>query len=281
MTGTLRLPTSRLARCWALAVVSLAAVASFMGAQAPRLAVLRGSVLSDSSDLPLRGAEVGIPELGLLTRTDSSGQFRLAGIPAGRRIVIVRLLGFAPVSHVLTFAAADSTETEFTLVPTMQKLAGVTVKAAAPVVDKLADFERRRAAGFGHFLTRDILAKNENRQLGELMSTIPGNWVQRSRNSNTSWVVGGRGTQSFLRNCSVRDISDLVKGANCNCYAAVFLDGALVYGGNDGELLFDINSIQPRDIAGVEYYSGPATTPPEFNGTRLACGTVVIWTRVK
>jgi hypothetical protein len=229
----------------------------------------------------LRGAEVGIPELGLIARTDSSGQFRLAGIPAGRRIVIVRLLGFAPAQHVLNFVADDSTEADFTLAPTVQKLAGVTVNAAAPVVDKLADFERRRAAGFGHFLTRDILAKNENRQLAEIMSVIPGQHVQRSRNSNVAWVVGGRGTQSFLRNCSARDISDLVKGAGCNCYAAVFLDGALVYGGNDGEILFDINSIQPRDIAGIEFYNGPANTPPEFNGTRLACGAVVIWTRVK
>jgi hypothetical protein len=264
-----------------LAIATTASASSVAHGQAPRLAVLRGSVLSDSSDVPLKGAEVGIPELSLVARTDSSGQFRLAGIPAGRRVVSIRLLGFAPVSHVLSFTAGDSTEADFTLVPMMLKLAGVTVKAAAPVVDKLADFERRRAAGFGHFLTRDILDKNENRRMSEIMALIPGQRTQRSKNSNAAWVIGGRGTQSFLRNCSQRDPSDAAKGATCACYAAVFLDGALVFGGNDGEMLFDINSIQPRDIAGVEYYNGPATMPAEFNGTRLTCGALVVWTRVK
>ena len=257
------------------------AIATVASGQSPRLAVLRGRVLSDSSDVPLKDAEVGVPELSLVARTDSAGVFRLNGIPTGRRIVVVRLLGFAPARHVLDFVAGDSIDADFTLAPTMQKVAAVTVKAAAPVVDKLADFERRRAGGFGHFLTRDILAKNENRRMSEIMHLLPGNQVQQSKNSSTAWVIGGRGTQSFLRNCSVRDRSDAVKGAGCACYAAVFLDGALVYGGNDNELLFDINSIRPEDLAGVEYYAGAATMPPEFNGTRLTCGALVIWTRVK
>lgn len=263
------------------ALVGLATVPAVTTAQATHLALLRGRVVSDSSDQPLKGAEVGIPELGLIARTDSSGAFRLPGIPAGHRIVVVRLLGFAPAQHVMNFRAADTTEADFSLVPTMRKLSGVTVKGTQPVFDKLADFERRRAVGFGHFLTRDILAKHEGRRMSEIMALIPGQQVQRSRNSNTAWVIGNRGTQSFLRNCSKRDGSDLAKGAGCACYAAVFLDGSQVYGGNDGEVLFDINSILPGDIAGVEYYNGPATMPAELNGTRLTCGAVVIWTRVK
>jgi hypothetical protein len=42
---------------------------------------------------------------------------------------------------------------------------------------------------------------------------------------------------------------------------------------------FDINSIKPEEMAGVEYYAGGASMPIAYNGTRTACGLVVIWTR--
>ena len=57
------------------------------------------------------------------------------------------------------------------------------------------------------------------------------------------------------------------------------LDGIFVYQGHDGESLFDINSIQPADIGGVEVYTSTATIPPKYNGTRATCGLVVIWTK--
>ena len=88
------------------------AIAPVASGQSPRLAVLRGRVLSDSSDIPLKGAEVGVPELSLVARTDSAGVFRLNGIPTGRRIVVVRLLGFAPARHVLDFVAGDSIDAD-------------------------------------------------------------------------------------------------------------------------------------------------------------------------
>ena len=272
------MPAIPLVRMVRIAGIGLAAS---LAAQSPRPAVLRGRVVSDSSDIPLRGAEVGIPELKLGVKTDSAGLFHLDGIPGGHRIVVVRNLGFAPYQQVMNFAAGDTMNAEFALVRTVQRVAAVTVKAAAPVVDKMADFESRRAAGFGHFITREMLVKNDGRRMSEIMALVPGNQVQRSKNSNTAWVIGARGTQSFLRQCSERDRSDLAKGAGCACYAAVFLDGAQVYGGNDGELLFDINSLRTDDVAGVEYYGGGATMPAQFNGTKLACGALVIWTRVR
>jgi hypothetical protein len=189
-------------------------------------------------------------------------------------------MGFGPSSHVLQFTAGDTVQADFSLTPVMQRLQGVRVNAPQPVTDKFADFERRRAAGSGHFLTRDMLARNENKRMSEIMRLIPGQQTQVSRNSNSAWVIGGRGTQSFLRNCSQRDNADLQKGAGCACYAAVFLDGVLVFGGNDLEMLFDINSLRPDEIAGVEYYAGAASIPVELNSTRLTCGALAIWTRV-
>ena len=35
----------------------------------------------------------------------------------------------------------------------------------------------------------------------------------------------------------------------------------------------------PREIAGIEVYSGPATTPAQFSGLDRRCGLIAIWTR--
>jgi hypothetical protein len=51
----------------------------------------------------------------------------------------------------------------------------------------------------------------------------------------------------------------------------VFVDGTLV-----GEN-FDINSIPPSSIRGIEMYRGPATTPLELRSYATPCGTVAIW----
>ena len=53
-----------------------------------------------------------------------------------------------------------------------------------------------------------------------------------------------------------------------------------LYGGNPGEMLFDIDQLDAKVVAGIEYYASAAQTPTELNATSAGtCGTVVIWTR--
>ena len=105
--------------------------------------------------------------------------------------------------------------------------------------------------------------------------------------------MGGRGPQSFLRNGPQVSEFDKRRGAKSGlCYAAVVVDGIFVFSGsgdapqsesghgpNSGEELFNINSIPPSQIAGIEVYNGPATMPAKLSGPRMACGLVVIWTK--
>ena len=35
----------------------------------------------------------------------------------------------------------------------------------------------------------------------------------------------------------------------------------------------------PRDLAGIEVYAGPATTPPRFSGMDRGCGVILVWTK--
>jgi hypothetical protein len=68
-------------------------------------------------------------------------------------------------------------------------------------------------------------------------------------------------------------------GTGSRCYARVYVDGRSVCSGRLDEPLFDMRSIQPAEIEGIEYYAGPAQTPMEYSTMESSCGVVVIWTR--
>jgi hypothetical protein len=237
------------------------------GAHAQRPAVLRGSVLKDANDAPIAGAEVAIPRLGIGVASDSAGDFRLSAIVPGQQIVWVRKLGFAPISAVLTFAAGDTLERDFAMAVVAQALPGVSVTAPPPVPPKLSQFEERRKAGFGHFITQDQLEKNEDRLVSEMMATVPGVRIVQG-GARGAFVASGRDPGKSAG-----------RGRIIPCFAAVVLDGVFVYQALQGEPLWDINSIQTSSIAGIEYYAGGATMPPQYSGTRKSCGLLIIWTK--
>jgi hypothetical protein len=257
--------------------LALAASGGGAGAQT-RLASLRGTVLADSSNRPLAGAEVSIPRLGKSTVADSLGGFLLGGIEVGQEIVMVRRIGFTAVTTQLRFAAGDTLEVDILMLASVQRLPEVRVKGKSRPA-KLADFDRRRAEGFGHFISEDQLANQQNRLLSEVVNTIPGQQIYRSNTSTAAWVASSRGAQSLAGTFSL-DASDVSRGApNNQCYAAVFLDGTPVFTGRRGELLFDINSVPTAEISGIEYYAGSASMPSEFNVGGNTCGALVIWTK--
>ena len=68
-------------------------------------------------------------------------------------------------------------------------------------------------------------------------------------------------------------------GRRGTCFTAVMLDGVWVYDGDRTQQPFNVNSINPVDVAAVEYYRGLSNTPVELQGARNSCGALVIWTK--
>jgi hypothetical protein len=78
----------------------------------------------------------------------------------------------------------------------------------------------------------------------------------------------------------VLDVADINAGAGIACYADVYLDGVLVYNSSTRKVpLFDVNSIPPSNIIGIEFYAGGASVPAKYNATSGGCGVLLIWTR--
>jgi hypothetical protein len=242
---------------------------------------LRGFVLTDSTETPIVGAEVMIEALSLRAQTVAEGAFRLPEIKPGLYIVSVRAVGYQRIWTQLTFAEGDSLERDFLLVRSPVAIAGVRVTGKADSRNpKVAEFERRRAGGIGSFVSQERIDSFPGKRLSHFMRELPGLSIQQGNSSNATWAVGTRGSGSLLRKPSVSSF-DLRRGAKRgSCYSSVHLDGTRVYGGNEGEALFDIDQLDPSSIAGVEYYASAAQTPPELNATSAGtCGILVIWTR--
>ena len=237
-------------------------------------AALAGSVIADSSERPIAGAEVAIPLLKLSTHANDSGAFRLAGITPGTHMIIVRQLGYAPIWARLTFADTQTVETDFVLIRRVVTLDTVTATEQLPAA-KMRGFEERRALGIGHFLTRDDLAKKENWRMAELLSQVPGVRIVRGR-AGQAFVMNSRGQSTILLNRP----GNRQLGIPPGCYADVYLDGVEVYAGRDSMSHFDVNSIVPFLLEGVEYYSGPAEAPIQYSGTGKTCGVLSLWTRI-
>lgn len=265
------------------AVVSLVARACFVCVLTPfsalAQAILHGTVREDTSDRAVMRAEITLPGAGLITWTTWLGEFRLSGIQPGDHLVVVRAVGFAPNSTVVTLSKDAAVERIFRIRRRHVVLDTIAVTSSAAPVGTLRDLDTRRRSGSGRFIAREELARHEPRRMADVLVQIPGARIRRAIGSSEAWVVSNRGRASISREHRPDKLSQ-ARGAKADCYVNVWLDGVLVFGGRDNEPLFNINSLGAADLEAVEFYAGAGQIPPRFNRAGAACGVLVLWTRV-
>ncbi len=243
-------------------------------------AQLRGAVYVQGSTTPIAGAVVAVETLGLSATTDADGRFRLTGIRPGSQVFSIRKIGFAAVTSTITFRAGDSVNTDLMLarIQGVQTLAGVRVEARSIQGWKMQEFEDRRKMGFGQFVTRELIDKNRGRLIPDLLAQISGPKILNGDAGN-AWAFSGGGTTSILNNGPRLDTLDrLLRASNGLCYTAVYVDGVVAYSGGYKEKLFDLNSLRPESLAGIEYYRS-GMEPIQYAAMRNACGLLLLWSR--
>ena len=257
-----------------LAAVLLLGVVVAMPLEAQRRgnSVLSGIVLTDVGGIPVVGAEVAIPREQLSVITDSVGAFRLTRIPAGVHEVIVRRLGYTLMTHSVTFSGEDEARRNFFL-NRPQTLDTVTVEARSTI----SSFEENRKLGLGKFLTRAELAKLENVAFYNVIRQMNGVAITPSGATNAQWVTSARPRPGAGREPS--EVDSLMRSARTKCYSNVYVDRMLMYSGKHKEPLFDLTMIPTSQIEAVEWYSGAASLPMEYNRGDVRCGVLVIHTR--
>lgn len=244
--------------------------------RAPAAATLSGTVLVEGTvNEVVSEAEVIVSNLR--TRTDSQGHFRLEGIARDSRVIQIRRLGFIEYQGTADFSGIDSSSARFFLKRIAGTVDTVVVRSVQPQMG-MEEFEYRKAHGFGSYLTRAQLAKQEGHPLSEILATLSGLQVIRLGGSAAA-VATARSSAALTPRSSSLDASDRRRGAKPACYSQVFLDGVRIFAPGFGQPLFDVNTLTPQGIEGIEYYRSSAETPAQYSSTDAACGTLIVWTR--
>ena len=248
-----------------------------MAVLAARGSAFVGVVVADSTHAPIPLAEVSLPELNKTETTDSRGEFRILGIPAGEYRVSVRRIGYGAADTRLAFNGRETIERRVVL---GRAITLEAVQVTATAYDRIREsFEENRRIGLGHFMTRNDVAKYDGMQLASVLQQIPTAGV--TNGNGHSWVAT-RFAHPSLSGLGVYHPTYMEKlqGMPDNvCWAHVYVDGVLQNGMKEPAEPFDLTQIPPERVEAIEFYASAAETPAKYARMGSQCGVVVIWTR--
>ena len=164
-----------------------------------------------------------------------------------------------------------------TVTPTVT--ATVTSTEAAPLsaesrASARSEFDTRRRSGGGQFLGRAEIEKLGVRSLAEVVGRL--SEVRLERQGGVVWVMS---TRTNMAGVTRRSSTGSIETGTRNCYVSLWLNGVQLYSGRRDEPAFDLSSVDVSTIEGIEYYSGPGTTPAKYQRQDHACGTLLIWSQ--
>lgn len=238
--------------------VLIAGAAALLGLSSASVSSLRaqdasitGRILSTMTGDPVAGAEVRLRETEHRMMTSGSGLFRFSELEAGQYELVIHYLGneskIFPIHLAHNQSLALQFDLKMTVVPIPELV--VTVSDRSPV-GKLYGFYRRAENSPGHFITREEIAESHAPRTSDILRRVPGLDVTARPGFDRTPITMGRR-----------------KG----CVPEFYVDGARAP-------YFNVDNLQPVDIAGIEVYRGNSEVPVEFKHEDR-CGVIVLWTR--
>lgn len=235
----------------------------------PGMGDIVGIVVASETGRPIAGATIRVVE-GPEEISRGDGRFRLRGVRSGLRRVEVEHLVYGRTEIDLDVEDGIVSLVELSLDPrpvAVQPIRVVVEGRRNLRLDRHGFYDRRSWAerlGHGHFLTAEDVVRRRPQRLSHLIADFPG----------TDVTCPG----AAIRGCRVR----MVRAPTCD-QADVYLNGTRVIAG-DGSVTADSRPtldelVAPWEVAGLEVYTGAATTPAEFSGSGGQCGAIVIWTK--
>jgi hypothetical protein len=214
--------------------------------------VISGQVLDQQSRAPVGGAAVNLVGMRLRTSTDSAGRFNQSSLVAGTYILEVRAIGYGVTSWVVRLNEGEVVDYVFELVPIGVDLNPVVVEGQPGYFQRrMQEFEERRRAGRGIFITYEQIAASHAATVADLLRGVPG--VRLSCRSGV---------------CSAQ----MIRTARGVCAADWVIDGMPAN-------LSATPHLPAVGIVAVEIYRSPSEAPAEFLKADSDCGVIAIWTK--
>jgi hypothetical protein len=247
-------------------------VAALLILAAPALALLTataaaqqivGAVVDEQTGQGIEGAAVTLTDAGgsQLARglTGREGHFVLNPGAAGSLTLTVTRFGYLSVtSHPIEVEAGERVVVEVRLGVDVIPLDPVVVSGRRQSTPDIAAFYQRleqgRRTGQGHFISRTEIAQARPARTTDLLRTLSGLRVDRSRTAGRGDVVRMRG----------------------GCVPAIFIDGNHINRTDPRHSLDEY--VVPASIEGIEVYRGAGRSVGHYYDPR-GCGVVLVWTQ--
>ena len=212
-------------------------VAGAQAVPAQEGATLTGQV-SDTGGSPLAGAMLTVAGTMLSGQSDSTGVYRIAGVPAGRRRLDVRLVGYAPATRAVDVPGSGTLTVDVALEPSVTQLAQVTV------VGTWEDQSERRqrlaeVPGSVALIPAEEIRSTRQANLKDVLRFTPGVYVQPRFGAADESQISVRGS-GLRNNFHARGINLLVNG--------------MPYRNADG--FTDFESLELLTTEAIEVYKG-------------------------
>lgn len=245
-----------------LALVLLVAFAAQAGLAQDR--AITGVVVDSSSNKPLVGATVYVGLEAAGNPTVKDGKFSVDKAGPGD-LVVVHRAGYVP----RPIAVPEGSGSVDLGAVRMRQAKSTEDRAAVDAEDLrvhpfLADYHRRKAElTAGVFYNQEDIEVTGTRNLTEVIRRMPGFRIACIVDRQDQWDCG----------------EDTKRGTTYSGFRSSDTRCATAFWTTAGRLHSSAEEILTEDVAAIEAYAQPGSTPADFSGSR--CGTVVVWMRHK
>lgn len=254
-------------------------LAQSLGAQpSPRARIIGRTHARGDSTRAVPDAEVALFPGARTTRSDSIGAFAFAAVADGEYRLRVRRLGFEASELIVEVSGQHDRTIQVPLLFAPQSLAEVRISGRRVIVPaRYAEAYGRVARANGDFFTRERMDSMQALDMGSLLRTIPGVYVNE-RGITFRRCEANLSSQGIPSSISPRPQGD--SSTVPRAHVQVYVDGVRVTGysargGDDAAAA--LRDIRPSQLELVEVYRGVARIPGEYLDD--ACAVILIWTK--
>lgn len=235
----------------------IAAARVAIGGGPPR-ALLSGRIVA-ANGAPVPDANVSLEGVQGSVTSNSDGMFSMKELPSGTQMMLVKKVGFAPVSRVVELNTREPVRLTFTMADAAQALAAVRVTGQMDNALNRVGFADRARQGLGKFLGPDDIEKMRPEMSLDIVRDIPGFKVRATGMGRIleSTRAGGSATPGCVN---------------------VYVDRSRFDQLSPGDL---DQAIPVANIGAVEIYNSISSVPTEFSNAGRPCPTIVIWTKTR
>ncbi len=200
---------------------------------------INGTVVDANTGSYVPGASIRIVDLGRITTTDRSGEFRIPNVPAGTHTVTVRFIGYEAVTESVQVPESGSVNPSISIGGEALELEGFTVEGYREG-KALALQQKKTAPSIRDILSADSVGQIPDRNVADALVRLPG--VALDMSNGEGRFVSIRGIAPDLNNVTVNGATVANPGVDGRSGRAMPLD---VIGSSQISQLEVIKAITP------------------------------------